>query len=219
MAVEATVEGFRSEQKANDLALDREKIELTNSKLEAESALSFERKKFDAEQETNDIKRIEKLKEINAEERSFEQARLQAVVNEANLGTQAKIDAEIALNEFMSANRQEQVTLDKEYNDAIVENAKAQVAMQEKINAQSIAAASATFGNLATIFGEESKAGKSAAIAQATIDTFASANAAFRSMASISCSWPCIRCDSSSSSHSRWNAKTFKLFKVHNYQQ
>jgi len=185
MAVEATVEGFRSEQKANDLALDREKIELTNSKLEAESALSFERKKFDAEQETNDIKRIEKLKEINAEERSFEQARLQAVVNEANLGTQAKIDAEIALNEFMSANRQEQVTLDKEYNDAIVKNAKAQVAMQEKINAQSIAAASATFGNLATIFGEESKAGKSAAIAQATIDTFASANAAFKSMASI----------------------------------
>ena len=76
-----------------------------------------------------------------------------SVVNEANLGTQAKIDAEIALNEFMSANRQEQVTLDKEYNDAIVENAKAQVAMQEKINAQSIAAASATFGNLATIFG------------------------------------------------------------------
>ena len=98
MAVEATVEGFRSEQKANDLALDREKIELTNSKLEAESTLSFERRKFDAEQEKNDIKRIEKLKEINVEERSSEQARLQAIVDEANLGTQAKVDAQIALD-------------------------------------------------------------------------------------------------------------------------
>ena len=32
MAVEATVEGFRSEQLANELALDKEKIELTNTK-------------------------------------------------------------------------------------------------------------------------------------------------------------------------------------------
>ena len=40
----AQIEGFRSEQKANDLALDREEIELTNSKLESESKLSIERK-------------------------------------------------------------------------------------------------------------------------------------------------------------------------------
>ena len=120
MAVEATVEGFRSEQKANDLALDREKIELTNSKLEAESTLSFERRKFDAEQEQNDIKRIEKLKEINVEERSSEQARLQAIVDEANLGTQAKVDAQIALDEFMETSRQESISLNQEYSDAIV---------------------------------------------------------------------------------------------------
>lgn len=118
MAVEATVEGFRSEQKANDLALDREKIELTNSKLEAESTLSFERRKFDAEQEQNDIKRIEKLKEINTEERSSEQARLQAIVDEANIGTQAKVDAETALNEFLEGNYQERIGLIKELDDA-----------------------------------------------------------------------------------------------------
>ena len=120
MAVEATIEGFRSEQKANDLALDREKIELTNSKLEAESTLSFERRKFDAEQEQNDIKRIEKLKEINTEERSSEQARLQAIVDEANIGTQAKVDAQIALDEFMETSRQESISLNQEYSDAIV---------------------------------------------------------------------------------------------------
>ena len=120
MAVEATVEGFRSEQKANDLALDREKIELTNSKLEAESTLSFERRKFNAEQEQNAVKRIEKLKEINVEERSSEQARLQAIVDEANLGTQAKVDAQIALDEFMETSRQESISLNQEYSDAIV---------------------------------------------------------------------------------------------------
>jgi len=120
MAVEATVEGFRSEQKANDLALDREKIELTNSKLEAESTLSFERRKFNAEQEQNAVKRIEKLKEINVEERSSEQARLQAIVDEANIGTQAKVDAQIALDEFMETSRQESVTLEKEYTEELV---------------------------------------------------------------------------------------------------
>jgi hypothetical protein len=41
----AQVEGLRSEQKANDLALDREKIELTNLQKESEASLSLERKK------------------------------------------------------------------------------------------------------------------------------------------------------------------------------
>ena len=118
MAVEATVEGFRSEQKANDLALDREKIELTNSKLEAESALSFQRKKIDAEQIENDALRLLKLKEINAEERASEQARLQAVVDEANLGTQARVDAETALNDFLQSNYEERIALTKELDDA-----------------------------------------------------------------------------------------------------
>ena len=120
MAVEATVEGFRSEQKANDLALDRERIELLNTEAESVSNLGFEKRKFDAEQEKRDTIRIEKLKQINAEERISEQARLQAIVDEANIGTQAKVDAQIALDEFMQTSRQESITLDKEYTDAVV---------------------------------------------------------------------------------------------------
>ena len=45
-AVRATVAGFRSEQLANDLALDREAKEMINSKLEAEANLSIEQKKI-----------------------------------------------------------------------------------------------------------------------------------------------------------------------------
>lgn len=42
-----------------------------------------------------------------------------------------------------------------------------------------------TFANLATIFGKESAAGKALAIAQATMDTFRAANAAYASLATI----------------------------------
>jgi len=45
--------------------------------------------------------------------------------------------------------------------------------------------ASKTFGNFATILGKESAAGKAAAIAQATIDTYKAANSAYASMAGI----------------------------------
>ena len=191
MAVEATVEGFRSEQKANDLALDREKIELTNSKLEAESTLSFERKKFDAEQEQNAVKRIEKLKEINVEERISEQARLQAIVDEANLGTQAKVDAQIALDEFMQTSRQESITLDKEYTDAVVaedqkriDSKLAAIEAERAAKQAQIDTATSVFSVIAQIAGENAKiqkalllANSAAGIASIVIDTNA-ANAA-----------------------------------------
>jgi len=119
MAVEATVEGFRSEQKANDLALDRERIELINTEKESVSTLGFEKRKFDAEQEKNAVKRIEKLKEINEEEKIVEAERLQAIVDNANIGTQAKVDAQIALDEFMQTSRQESITLEKEYTEEL----------------------------------------------------------------------------------------------------
>lgn len=118
MAVEATIEGFRSEQLANDLALDRERIELLNTEKESVSNLGFEKRKFDAEQEESDIIRIEKLRQINEEEKLVEAARLQAIIDEANIGTQAKVDAEIALNEFLESNYQERIGLTNELKDA-----------------------------------------------------------------------------------------------------
>jgi len=119
MAVEATIEGFRSEQLANDLALDRERIELLNTEAESVSNLGFEKRKFDAEQEKNAVKRIEKLKEINEEEKLVEAERLQAIVDNANIGTQAKVDAQIALDEFMQTSRHESITLEKEYTEEL----------------------------------------------------------------------------------------------------
>lgn len=159
----AQIEGFRSEQKANDLALDREEIELTNSKLESESQLAIERERFNAEQITNELARLEKLKEINDLEQEQEQARLQAIIDNANAGTQAKIDAQIALDEFMEQSRQTDAQLDRQVKDAKIKNA-------EQV--------SGAIGQLAAVAGEGTAAGKALGVASATIDTYVGANKA-----------------------------------------
>ena len=56
LAVESTVEGFRSEQKANDLALDKERIELKNTEFEADTNRNLAQQKFEAEQEETEAK-------------------------------------------------------------------------------------------------------------------------------------------------------------------
>ena len=159
----AQIEGFRSEQKANDLALDREEIELTNSKLESESQLAIERQRFNAEEITNELARLEKLKEINDLEQQQEQARLQAIIDNANAGTQAKIDAQIALDEFMEQSRQTDAQLDRQVKDAKIKNA-------EQV--------SGAIGQLAAVAGEGTAAGKALGVASATIDTYVGANKA-----------------------------------------
>jgi hypothetical protein len=110
----AQIEGFRSEQKSNDLALDREEIELTNSKLESENQLSIERQRFNAEQIEDEYLRLQRLQEIDLLEAEQEATRLQAIVDNANAGTQAKIDAQIALDEFLEQSRQQNLAREKE---------------------------------------------------------------------------------------------------------
>ena len=167
MAVEATIEGFRSEQLANDLALDRERIELLNTEAESVSNLGFEKRKFDAEQEESDIIRIEKLRQINEEEKLVEAARLQAIIDEANIGTQAKVDAEIALNEFLESNYQERIGLETELKDAVVSANDAKLSSQLDY----LSAVGSVTGSLGGLFKEGSKAAKVAALTTIAINT------------------------------------------------
>jgi len=124
-AVRAQVEGFRSEQLVNQAALEKEEKELINSRLESQANLSIEQKRFNAEQIEDNLQRLERQKEIDAEERELQTKRLQNVIDNANAGTQAKIDAEIALNEFLEQARQQEATRDKEINELKVNNNKA----------------------------------------------------------------------------------------------
>ena len=154
-AVKATIAGFESEFKANDLALDKEKIELTNSKLESEANLSIEKKRMNAEQIDDDLARLLKMQEIDAAEQVLQENRLQRILDEAGEGTQAKVDAQIALDEFMSES--DQTNLDRQ-----TEITEAQTALEEKKRAQK----EKTFNDLLTIAGAESKLGKAILVAK-----------------------------------------------------
>ena len=126
-AVRAQVAGFRSEQQANDLALSKEELEITNSKLEADNRIAIERKRINAEQIEDNIERLEKLKEIDDQEREIELQRLQSVIDSANAGTQAKIDAEIAFNEA-------KLEFDRQALERAKEIADAQIAINKEKN-------------------------------------------------------------------------------------
>ncbi len=134
-AVRAQIAGFRSEQQTNEAALEKEALELINSKLESENNLSIERKRFDAEQIEDELEKLERLKEIDLEEQEIETKRLQNVIDNTNAGTQAKIDAEIAYNEFLEQSRQKNLTRDKEVADKRVAT---EEDMYEQLKAESL---------------------------------------------------------------------------------
>ena len=170
----AQIEGFRSEQKANDLALDREEVELTNTKLESESKLSIERQRFNAEQIEDEVQRLEALKQIDLLEAEQEAIRLQAIVDNANAGTQAKVDAQIALDEFMEQSRQTNLTRDTELEDAKknLDNTTAEAKMKN------VEAINGALNGLSALAGDNAEAQKGIGIAQAIIDTYTGANKA-----------------------------------------
>jgi len=154
-AVKATIAGFESEFKANDLALDKEKIELTNSKLESEANLSMEKKRLNAEQIDDDLLRLQRMQEIDAEEQVLQQNRLQRILDEAGEGTQAKVDAQIALDDFNAES--ERTNLERK-----TEIAEAEKALEEQKRAEK----EKTFNDLVMIAGAESKLGKAILIAK-----------------------------------------------------
>ena len=168
LAVLAQIEGFRSEQLANDLALDREKIELTNTKLESEANLGIERKRINAEQIEDDLARLQRQQEIDAEEKEIQTARLQRVIDEAKDGTQAKVDAQIALDEFeVEAERkrlerakeiaEKTAEINKEASDKEIADAKAVADAKQSIQDAQLNNAAAAIGLLKDVAGENNK--------------------------------------------------------------
>ncbi len=95
----AQIEGLRSEQKANDLALNKELLDLTKSKQEAETELAINQKQFDAERLKDEEALLLAKKTALEFAKTQELERLQNVINTTKEGTQARIDAE---NEYAS---------------------------------------------------------------------------------------------------------------------
>jgi hypothetical protein len=95
----AQIEGLRSEQKANDLALNKELLDLTKSKQEAETQLAIDQKQFDAERLKDEEAVLLAKKAALEFAQTQELERLQNVIKTTKEGTQARIDAE---NEYAS---------------------------------------------------------------------------------------------------------------------
>jgi hypothetical protein len=150
-AVRAQVAGFRSEQQANDLALSKEELEMTNSKLEAENNLSIERKKFNAEQIKDERERLLELQRIDAEEAELGRTRLTNEIALYKEGTQAKVDAEIALAEFEEQIYQQKVNRTNELTAL-------ETANTDKIDAKDKASAQAKIDNQQAILDATSSA-------------------------------------------------------------
>jgi len=159
-AILAQIEGFRSEQKANDLALDRERLELQQTTAQGELEVQNILAQGQAELIDNEVIRLEKQKEIALQEQELTRQVLEDKKSSYKEGTQAFIDAQNELNTFNAESAVTQQKLDKEIADA------------------KVSAVTGALGSLASLVGENSKFGKAIAITQAIIDTYAGANKA-----------------------------------------
>jgi hypothetical protein len=90
----AQIEGLRSEQKANDLALNKELIDLTKTKQETETQLAINEANFNAERIKNVEAQLVAKKTALEQNKIIELQTLQNVIDSAKAGTQAKVDAE-----------------------------------------------------------------------------------------------------------------------------
>ena len=160
LAVQAQVAGFRSEQKANDLALDREQKELNQSISDAEAERNQAQSEFTAEQIENDYLRLQAQLDIAQKESEIESKRLTEKRDQYKQGTQAYEDANNELLAYQQENANTQVKIEKDLNKS-----------KKQLTTQALT-------DMATIVGKNSKFGKAIAIVQAIRDTYAGANKA-----------------------------------------
>ena len=155
-AVQAQLAGFRSEQLTNINSLERDRLSLID---EAKEKIAE-----DIEIEDERIAAIQKLIDFQI---------LTAVEK-----LQRDRDTAIAELELLNATEEEKQKVRDHY-------AQQEVELSELTTTQKLNLAADALGNIATIAGEESKVGKAAAIAQATISTYLGAQEAFSSLAGI----------------------------------
>jgi hypothetical protein len=160
LAVQAQVAGFRSEQKANDLALDREQKELNQSISDAEAERNQAQSEFTAEQIENDYLRLQAQLDIAKQEEEIESKRLTEKRDQYKQGTQAYVDANNELLAYQQENANTQVSIEKDLNKS-----------KKDLTTKALT-------DMATIVGKNSKFGKAIAIVQAIRDTYAGANKA-----------------------------------------
>lgn len=140
----------------------------------------IEKERITKENDILDEEHSKKVGYLN-EEMSLLEARFGAEAKNTDAYKELVKQKEEADNNYNNTKKEN----DKKLEALDAENDKKKVARRRLTAKLSIDIASSMFGSLSSILGEESKAGKAFAVAQATIDTFKAANSAYASLAGI----------------------------------
>lgn len=145
--IEAQITGQFSEQKANLVGLNLELKARDKAAAEGANNVLLAEKKANAELIQDELLKNQKLQEIRDEERKIELARLQDLINIAKVGTQARVDAEIAYNQKkqeldaadkIAANERARIVRERALAETTArnENALAEIAFRKQLNDQ-----------------------------------------------------------------------------------
>jgi len=179
VAVLKQLKVFDDQNKARQKAKDEKAQERASKILASENAISISKKRFAAEEIQDEVLRLEKLKEIDALEAEQEAARLQLIVDNAEAGSEAKMNAEIALNEFLEEARQNNLKNEKNVSDASVKIADE----ERKAKQTALDGYAGAVSSLSNTIGQETAAGKGLAVASALISTYAAITATLENTA------------------------------------
>jgi hypothetical protein len=169
LGVVAQVLGISSEQEANRVALQKESVELTQSQIDAETELALEKKKFNETLEIDDLRRLDIQKTNLENELIIEAEGIERKRELYALGTQTRVDAETTY----AAKKQEidnlLTTNEREQTQARIEISRLEAEAKLKM----LNAVSAGLSLASQELGESTAAGKVAAVAAASISTYA----------------------------------------------
>jgi hypothetical protein len=132
-AVEAQITGLLSEQKVNAVGLAKIKIELGKQEQQATNQRLLNEQKAAAELIKNENDKLAAKKKIFEEESKIELARLQGNVDAANVGTEARIAAEIELANKKSELAIQGQTLDRQILETGLNTQLEQINKQKEI--------------------------------------------------------------------------------------
>ena len=169
--------------------LETQLAEATAGRIEAETALELKKQdaqKITRELELEELDRKKTIRDLLQENQAaIEEDAFNQMRNELDL-QQMKALEEL---ENLKASEAEKLALKKSFSDKKKQVDKEEVEFKKMLDQQAkeatLATASSVFGTLAQIAGEGSAAAKAFSIAQTTIDTYQSANAAYKSVVGI----------------------------------
>ena len=170
--VRENIAGFESEQRVNSEALELEAIELINTKKEAENARLIAKKQFNAEEIEDELLKLQALRDIAAQEKEIEETRLQEQIDRLGIGTQARQDAEQQLFDFQQEKDLQIQELNNQIEEQKDKNRKQELAKEQSLQRQKLQLVADALGAVSDILGENTKAGKAAAIAQAIMNSY-----------------------------------------------